>query len=166
MNVSRGLAPPRDGLGRRVRWTLALIALCALATCPAAQRRCAARQTAREAPALLRYLVDQIQAHVAEHHALPAVAAGPTPAIGACCERVQRCAPEPARWDQPGWRALGFSIDGPHHFSYQVAPNGAGLLLTAIGDQDCDGVRASYQVAVTLEAGRVVERWTVTDGLE
>lgn len=150
----------------RVRWILALVTLCALATCPAAQRRCSTRRAAREAPELLGYLVREVRAHVAEHHRLPDVDVGPTPEIGACCAAGSTCAPDPARWTAPGWRALRFSIDGRHRFSYQARRDGDALVLTATGNQDCDGVQATYEVRLTLDGERVIEKWTETQPLE
>ena len=151
---------------RRARWLLALVGLCALATCPAAQRQCAAKRAAREAPALLEYLVERVRGYVAEHHALPDLTVGPTPEVGTCCSAGGTCAPEASRWDQPGWRTLGFSIDDRHRFAYQARREGAALVLTAIGDQDCDGVRATYEVRLTLDGDRVVEAWSQQQPLE
>ncbi len=156
----------KGGAWRRLRWMLALIGLCALATCPAAQRQCTSRRAAREAPALLGYLVERVRLHAAAHHALPDLTVGPTPAVGTCCESGDTCAPEPTRWALPGWRALGFSIDDRHRFAYQVHRDGPVLVLTAIGDQDCDGVRATFEVRLTLEADRVIERWSQSNPLE
>ncbi|MBK9029773.1 MAG: hypothetical protein IPL61_00265 [Myxococcales bacterium] len=144
---------------RRVRWALAFVALCTLATCPAAIQRCSVEQTADEAPTLLRYLVGQIRAYVTEHGELPAIDVGPTPAIGTCCATRRVCAPDADLWLEPGWRALKFSIDGRHRFSYQVARAGKALVLTATGDQDCDQVRATITVTLTLDGGNLVEAW-------
>jgi hypothetical protein len=151
---------------QRARWLLALVALCTLATCPAATRTCRQRRAAREAPQMLGYLVDEIRGHVAAHGALPDVTAGPTPAIGTCCQDGATCAPDPARWDTPGWRTLRFSIDGRHRFAYQVAKDGPALVLTATGDQDCDGVVATYEVRLTVVAEHVVATWKNTNPLE
>lgn len=154
------------GLWQRVRWILALVALCALATCPAAQKRCATKRDAREAPALLGYLVREVKAQVSKTGKLPDVNAGPTPAIGACCAEGTTCKPDPQRWKEPGWRALNFSIDGNHRFSYQVKRDGAALVLTAVGNQDCDSVHAVVEVRLTLEGDKLVERWTQQQPLE
>ncbi len=151
---------------RRLRWFLALLALCTLATCPAAIRRCSIEQVADEAPALLRYQVAQVRAHVTAHGALPAIVVGPTPPVGTCCASGDTCGPDPTRWIEPGWRALRFSIDGRHRFSYQVAQDGAALVLRAIGDQDCDGVVATYQVTLTLDGGTLREAWRRDQPLE
>ncbi|HVV87873.1 MAG TPA: hypothetical protein VHE35_32760 [Kofleriaceae bacterium] len=151
---------------QRARWLLALVGLCALATCPAAIRECRARRHAREAPAMLGYLIDAIRAHVAAHGTLPDVTAGPTPPIGSCCENGSTCAPDPSLWTAPGWQALRFSVDGRHRFSYQVAKDGPALVLTATGDQDCDGVFAVYEVRLTVVAEHVFATWKYTDPLE
>lgn len=144
---------------RRLRWVLGLVALCTLATCPAAIQRCRVEQTAEEAPALLRYLIAQVRAHVTAHGDLPQVSVGPTPAVGTCCARARACEADPARWIDPGWRALAFSIDGRHRFSYEARREGPAMVLRAIGDQDCDGVVATYEVHLTLEGGALVETW-------
>ena len=152
---------------RRARWLLALAGMWTLATCPAAGRSCSQRRHAREAPLLLGDLVDELRGHVAAHGVLPAVTAGPTPPIGSCCADGTTCAPDPALWNTPGWRALRFSIDGRHRFSYQVArEDGPTLVLTATGDQDCDGVRATYEVRLTGVANHVVAVWKNTNPLE
>jgi hypothetical protein len=151
---------------QRVRWVLALVLLCALATCPAAQRRCSNRRDAREAPALLRYLVREIRAQFARDGRLPAIDVGPTPAIGACCVKGTACGPDPSLWAQPGWRALRFSIDDRHRFSYQVRRDGDAVVLTAVGDQDCDTVRAVYEVRLSIDGERVIEAWSQRDPLE
>jgi hypothetical protein len=151
---------------QRVRWVLALVALCALATCPAAQRRCAAKRDAREAPALLHYLVGQVKTLVSTTGKLPDINVGPTPAIGVCCAEGTTCAPDPSRWNEPGWRALGFSIDGRHRFSYQVRRDGAALVLTAVGNQDCDSVHAVYEVRLTLDGDKLTETWSQQQPLE
>ncbi|MBE7451599.1 MAG: hypothetical protein HS111_22700 [Kofleriaceae bacterium] len=153
-------------LWQRVRWVLALLALCALATCPAAQRRCAARRDAGEAPVLLRYLVAEVTAQVAATGKLPDVNVGPTPPLGTCCAAGSTCAPDPAWWRDPGWRALRFSIDDRHRFSYQVRRDGPALVLTATGNRDCDGVLAVVEVRLVLDGGRLVETWTRRDPYE
>jgi hypothetical protein len=151
---------------RRVRWGLALLVLCTLATCPAAVKRCSVAHTASEAPTLLRYQIDQVRAYVVDHGTLPPGNVGPTPAIGACCTTGHTCVPEASQWHDPTWQALRFSIDGRHRFSYQVAHDGAALVLRAVGDQDCDGVFATVQVTLTLDGGQLVETWTRDHPLE
>lgn len=151
---------------QRVRWILALLLLCALATCPAAARECSTRRAAREAPELLGYLVARVKGYAAEHQALPDVDVGPTPLVGTCCATGDTCAPDPSRWTDPDWRLLQFSIDGRHRFSYEVHRDVDALVLVATGNQDCDSVHARYEVRLTLDGGRVIEVWKETDPLE
>ncbi len=80
------------------------------------------------------------------------------PAIGACCAGGnQKCAPNPALWQDQMWQQLKFSMDDPHYYSYSyqhdrndnsitnAAPvMGDGTTPTeyfyvdAIGDLNCD----------------------------
>ncbi|HET7505356.1 MAG TPA: hypothetical protein VFK02_30260, partial [Kofleriaceae bacterium] len=63
---------------RRLRYLLLLVALCAIATCPAAKRSCTARTRAVEADQLLGYLADRVAAEVAATGRVPPSPAGPT----------------------------------------------------------------------------------------
>ena len=92
---------------RRLRYVLALIGLCAIATCPSARRSCTAHNRAREADQLLDYLAERVGTVVASTGKLPPLAAGPTPQPS-CCEQGGTCDPDSQTWSAPGWRALGF----------------------------------------------------------
>jgi len=146
---------------RRLRYVLLLIALCAIATCPAAKRSCTAKTRAAEADELLGYLADRIAAHVATTGRVPATAAGPSPAP-ACCEQGGTCRPDAEVWAAPGWRELGFSIDGEHRFTYQYAPAPSGLAATlrAVGDVDCDTKPREVELQLTVVGGKVSRVWS------
>ena len=146
---------------RRLRYMLLLVALCAIATCPAAQRSCTAKARAREADQLLAYLADRIEAAIAATGRVPETPAGPTPATG-CCEQGGACAPDPALWAAPGWKALAFSIDGEHRYTYAYAPEpgGRAAVVRAAGDLDCDGEPSLYELEVRIEAQGPVRKWT------
>lgn len=146
---------------RRVRYVLLLIALCAIATCPAAKRSCTAKNRAAEADELLGYLADRVAAQVEATGRVPPTAAGPTPEPG-CCARGGTCPPDPSAWAAPGWRELGFSIDGEHRFSYQYAPDPGGLAATlrAAGDVACDGTVRVVELKLTVTGGRVSRAWS------
>jgi len=147
---------------RRLRYVLLLTVLCAIATCPAARRSCTARTRAVEADELLGYLADRVAAHVATTGRVPPTPAGPTPQP-ACCERGGVCHPDAALWAEPGWRELGFSIDGDFRFAYQYAPDPDGLSATlrAVGDVDCGGGAAStVEVKLTVVGGKLVRAWS------
>jgi hypothetical protein len=146
---------------RRLRYVLLLIALCAIATCPAARRSCTAKLRAAEADDLLGYLADRVAAHVAATGRVPPTAAGPTPPTG-CCEGGGTCLVDPALWTAPGWRELAFSIDDEHRFSYQYTPEPSGLAATlrATGDVACDGTVRVVELQLTVAGGQVRRAWS------
>ncbi|TMQ06571.1 MAG: hypothetical protein E6J90_45995 [Deltaproteobacteria bacterium] len=146
---------------RRLRYVLLLTALCAIATYPVARRSCIAKTRAAEADELLGYLVDRVAAHVAATGRVPPTAAGPTPETG-CCARGETCPVDAAAWSGPGWRELAFSIDGPHRFAYQYAPDTAGLSATlrAVGDVACDGAIRTVEVRLTVAGGKLQQSWS------
>ena len=141
---------------RRLRYVLLLIVLCAIATCPAAKRSCTAKTRAAEADELLGYLADRVAAHVSATGRVPPTAAGPTPEAS-CCDQGGACHADAALWAAPGWRELGFSIDGEHRFAYQYVPDATGLSATlrAVGDVACDGSSAQVECKLTVVAGQV-----------
>jgi len=143
---------------RKLRYVLSLIALCAIATCPAARRSCVAKNRAREADELLNVLADKVAQHVATTGRVPATAAPLTP-TPSCCEQGGTCAPEAATWAAQGWRELQFSIDGPFRFSYEYAPDPSGLsaIVRAVGQADCDGPPQTIEISLTVK-GTDVER--------
>jgi len=162
---------------RRLRYVLLLVALCAIATCPAARRACVARTRAAEADQLLGYLADRVAAQVAATGRVPPAPAGPTPkgccgangaggagepggAGGARGDGV--CNPDAALWAEPGWRALGFSIDGPHRYTYQYVPDASGLSATlrAVADLACDGAASTVELKLAVVGGTVTRAWS------
>lgn len=146
---------------RRLRYLLLLVALCAIATCPAAKRACTAKARAREADELLGYLADRVEAQVASTGRVPAIAAGPTP-TPSCCEQGGVCHADAAVWASEGWRALGFSIDGDHRFSYQYTPAASGLAATlrAVGDVECAEAPIAIDLELTVVGGKVSRVWS------
>jgi hypothetical protein len=146
---------------RRLRYLLLLIALCAIATCPAAKRSCTARARAVEADQLLTYLADRVAAEVATSGRVPPTPAGPTPQP-ACCEQGGVCPPDATVWSSPGWRALAFSIDDSHRFTYQYTPDAGGLSATlrAVGDTACEGKPTAVELKLTVTAGKVSRVWS------
>jgi hypothetical protein len=148
---------------RRLRYALLLIALCAIATCPAAKRSCTAKLRSAEADDLLGYLADRVAAHVAATGRVPPTAAGPTPEVS-CCDRGGTCAPDPALWTAAGWRELAFSVDGEHRFRYEYAPEPSGLAATlrATGDVACDGdgTERVVELQLTVAGGQLRRAWS------
>ncbi|HUJ57270.1 MAG TPA: hypothetical protein VLX92_02210 [Kofleriaceae bacterium] len=146
---------------RRARYVLALVGLCALATVPIAKRGCTAKARAREADQLLDYLGDRVADAVTATGKVPPAPAGPTPAQG-CCDQGGACAPDAATWDTPGWRALGFSIDGDYRYTYQYLPDpdGAGATVRATADLDCTGATSTVELHLAVKDRAVQRTWT------
>jgi hypothetical protein len=151
----------------RVRYVLALLALCAIATCPTAKRSCIAHRESREADNLLDYLGDRVAATVAATGKVPPAPAGPTPPV-ACCDQGGTCGPDAALWAAPGWRALAFSIDGDFRYRYEYIPDPSGLSATvrATGDLDCNGTPALYELHLAVHGNDVERTWTRKDPYE
>jgi hypothetical protein len=146
---------------RRLRYLLLLVALCAIATCPAARRSCTAKTRAVEADELLGYLADRVAQRVEATGRVPGVAAGPTPEL-ACCEQGGTCRPDPLLWAAAGWRDLGFSIDGEHRFAYQYTPDPSGLSATlrAVGDVACEGAPSTVELKLTIVGNKLSRAWS------
>jgi hypothetical protein len=146
--------------GRRLRYVLTLIALCAIATCPAAKRSCTAKNRSHEAENLLDVLADRVASVVATTGKVPPTPAGPTPQPS-CCEQGGTCKPDASVWTATGWRELQFSVDGEHRYTYQYIPDASGqsALLRATGDLDCDDELATYELKLTVKGMTVVRAW-------
>jgi hypothetical protein len=146
--------------GRRLRWILTLLALCAIATCPAAKRSCTANNRSREADNLLNVLAERVATAVATTGKVPPTPAGPTPQPS-CCEQGGTCKVDASAWSTAGWRELQFSVDGEHRYTYQYLPDASGqsAILRATGDLDCDENPALYELRLTVKGTSVVRAW-------
>jgi hypothetical protein len=148
---------------KRVRYVLALVGLCAIATCPAAKRACIAKQRAREADELLSELGDRVADVVRATGKVPPLGAGPTPGAS-CCDRGGTCTSDDAMWDAPGWRALHFAIDGAFRYAYEYAPDpsGAFAVARAVGDTTCDGHVETVELRLDVHDTSVERTWRRT----
>jgi hypothetical protein len=146
--------------GRRLRWILTLMALCAIATCPAAKRSCTAKNRSREAENLLGVLAERVATVVATTGKIPPTPAGPTPQPS-CCEQGGTCKADASVWNAAGWRELQFSVDGAHRYTYQYVPDASGqsAILRATGDLDCDEDPSLYELKLTVKGTSVVRTW-------
>jgi hypothetical protein len=153
--------------GRRLRYILTLLALCAIATCPAAKRSCTEKNRSREAENLLNVLAERVATAVATTGKVPPTPAGPSPQTS-CCEQGGTCKPDPSVWTAQGWRELLFSVDGEHRYTYQYVPDASGqsALLRATGDLDCDDSPAVYELKLTVKGTSVVRAWHRKDPYE
>ncbi len=153
--------------GRRLRYILTLLALCAIATCPAAKRSCTAKNRSREAENLLNVLAERVATAVATTGKVPPTPAGPSP-VTSCCEQGGTCKADPSVWSAQGWRELQFSVDGDHRYTYQYVPDASGqaALLRATGDLDCDDEPSVYELKLTVKGTSVVRAWHRKDPYE
>jgi len=149
---------------RRVRYVLALVALCAIATCPAAKRACTSKIRAREAEELIGVIADKVEQHVAVTGRVPGTAAPLTPQL-ACCEQGGQCQPDPATWAAPGWKELEFSIDDPYRYAYEYTPdpNGQSATVRATGNLDCDSAVSTYELRLTVKGTALDRAWIRRD---
>jgi len=152
----------------KLRYLLLLLALCAMATCPAARRAWLTRERAREAPLLLDVLADRVEAVWKDRGRFPQEPAGPTPAPGTCCDQGGACAVDASAWQAPGWAVFGFTIDDPHRYSYQyqVVDGGKAAVIRAIGDLDCNGTPGVYEVRLEPHGARLTRTASQTAPLE
>lgn len=146
---------------KRIRYVLFLIALCSLATCPAAKRACTAKIRAREAEGLVGAIADKVEAHVSVTGHVPGTAAPLTPQV-ACCEQGGQCQPDATTWAAPGWKELEFTIDNPYRYAYEYIPEPGGQAATirAIGNLDCDSALSTYEMHVTVRGTSLDRTWT------
>ncbi len=152
---------------RRLRWILTLVALCAIATCPAAKRSCTAKNRAQEAEDMLGYLGDQVGKTVATTGRVPPAPAPLTPAA-TCCDQGGSCPADSKTWDTPAWHALGFSIDGAYRYQYEYVPDTSGLSATirAVGDLDCNTKTSLYELEIHVKGTGITRTWHRTDPYE
>ncbi len=77
-----------------------------------------------------------------------------TPAV---TPRAQLVLDPPGTWDAPTWRALDFSFDAPHAYSFAFdssdAEGRSTFTARARGDLDGDGVTSSFSVSGSIEKG-------------
>jgi len=88
------------------------------------------------------------------------VSTGPTPARELCSGEGGRFAPQAADWETPTWQALQFAVADSSYYRYEYrsagTDGGASFTVRAIGDLDCDGELATFEMAGTVdESGSV-----------
>jgi type II secretory pathway pseudopilin PulG len=121
------------------------------------------RSKQTEATQHLNTLGKDLKLYYGQHHALPAGDAGPTPAVATCCgthlvgdEVDNRCDSNPSLWtgDQI-WGALGFSVDEPTYYRISYHSDGKLFTAKAVGDLDCDGNVAIFEMHGEVADGDV-----------
>jgi hypothetical protein len=113
---------------------------------------------ARSKEAEARYTVAHIAKLLAEHvraqpphkAKLPASA----PRTPASVPSGKKTLVEVSTWSHPTWKAIGFSMQDPVYYSYEIATakGGRSATVRATGDLDGDGVLSRYSLIVKLDA--------------
>jgi len=134
------------------------------------------RSKAAEATLNLRRIADGAAAHREQHRKDGKRFTFPSstdwaPAAACCGQPGNRCGPSVA-FDDPTWKALGFSVDGSHYFQYRFTSEGKGararFVAEARGDLDCDGRFSTYRLSGGLDPKGALQRSPVQadNGLE
>lgn len=96
-----------------------------------------------------------------ENATFPAGDAAATPDFPTCCGLKSaggvvdnKCPNSPSAWKKDKiWSALEFEIDEPTMYRYTYHSDGKTALVTAIGDLDCDGNFATFELHVDTKDG-------------
>jgi hypothetical protein len=78
-----------------------------------------------------------------------------------CCNSPSKlCEPDPARWADPTWQALKFSIEEPTPYVYSFLSAGTDVTsmftVRANGDVDCDGAYSTFEIVGSIQADGTV----------
>lgn len=64
----------------------------------------------------------------------------------------------PGTWDQPTWKALGFSLDRPHRFAFEFQsdadPTRTWFVARAHGDLNGDGITSTFELGGEARPGQ------------
>ena len=81
-----------------------------------------------------------------------------TPMAASCCDpnvdsdMDGRCDADPKAFQGSSWEALNFGLSGQHVFQYRFQSSGtlrdAVAIMSALGDQDCDGVMSTFHLVL------------------
>lgn len=113
------------------------------------------KATSTEATQGIKRIYDGARTYYLERHKMPPAIAL-TPAAGACCGQPDdKCVPDDKQWAE--WKAIGFLMDEPYRYSYQLDADATGFTARAIGDLDCDGTYSTFEMAATIAADGSLE---------
>jgi hypothetical protein len=71
--------------------------------------------------------------------ATPVTPSGTSPCCSSGGPSMGKCAPDSTLWTTGAWEQLGFSVDDPHFFRYEIErPDADTVVFRAYGDLDCD----------------------------
>jgi hypothetical protein len=106
-----------------------------------------------EAGEQLNFLGKRAKIVFGEKGEFPRGTASLTPSQDCCSEQSVQCSTTRADWNSAVWQALGFEIDGKINYRYDyTSTDGRSFVAHAVGDLDCDGVPAVYQLEGVIDA--------------
>ena len=124
---------------------VALIAVLFIGACDVGPKR-----KKSEAVVALERIAAAATAHAAKHGKFPLGTGIPAASKGCCGQDRNKCQPEPAAWQTAPWIELGFAINESNLFQYTYESDGTAFKATAIGDLDCDGTPAHFELRGSL----------------
>lgn len=107
------------------------------------------RAKTSEARVNLDRCIDSVRFYYEQNNALPASSAW-TPASP---PGSQKYLANPAAWMVSPWSEIGFSVDDPHFYQYQLASEGGEVFCRARGDLDGDGVYSFFERGISVNNG-------------
>lgn len=94
--------------------------------------------------------------------------AAATPAVACCSQPGGRCAN--TSWTANVWQQLLFNMENVHYYQYEFISSGTEAAATfttrAVGDLDCDGIRATWARRGTVEPASSGDELVKIGGME
>jgi hypothetical protein len=96
----------------------------------------------------------KLKSYEMEHNEFPRGNAGPSPAGNCCSEPGKRCTIPTSTWHQGVWNDIGFELfEDRTRYSYDYSStDGKTFVAHAIGDADCDGEKATWELRGSIDA--------------
>ena len=119
------------------------------------------KSKASEASVELNAIGKLLKRYYAENASFPKGDAGPTPDFPTCCGLQSdgqgvdnKCPNSASAWRKDKvWTELGFAMSEPSQYRYTYHSDGKTAKVQAIGDADCDGQFATFELTVDVDAG-------------
>jgi len=116
-----------------------------------------------EATMNLNRITKSLKRYYAENSSFPKGDAGPTPDFPTCCGLKSdgngvdnKCPNSPSAWQKDKvWSELDMLLDEPTVYRYTYHSDGKTVKVQAIGDADCDGNFATYDMTVEVNGAGV-----------
>ncbi len=106
--------------------------------------------------------IDKMMRNIRVFHSLKGILPQSTslmPTTTACASPTSKTPPTVlSDWtSDPGWKEIEFFVGDAGYFQYQWVSNGTDGVASAIGDLDCDNIKAQLIVDVSITTGAVFE---------